>query len=269
MSHSAAVTAPSGDVVGELALTNFTLAEHLYSRGYKLPRHSHDHAYLTVVIEGTYAESVGGRMEICTPSSVRFLPPAEPHIDVYADGARCLHIKIAPGFLHGQLLHTGPGSTTDPFAIWAGARVYREFRSQDDLSALAIEGLLMELVAEHVRWERRHREPNAPRWLQQTREVLHDVPAKPAIADLAVTAGVHPVHLCREFRRYFGCTVGEYVRKLRVERACQLLASGNSSLAEIATRCGFSDQSHFAGTFKRSLGMTPGAYRESIRTART
>ena len=37
----------------------------------------------------------------------------------------------------------------------------------------------------------------------------------PSLTDIANASGVHPVHLSREFRRYFDCTVGEYMRKLR------------------------------------------------------
>jgi AraC family transcriptional regulator len=67
--------------------------------------------------------------------------------------------------------------------------------------------------------------------------------------------------LSREFRRYYSCTVGEYVRHLRIEYACRLLSASNASLAEIALAAGFFDQSHFARNFKWQTGMTPHEYR--------
>jgi len=76
---------------------------------------------------------------------------------------------------------------------------------------------------------------------------------------------VHVVHLARVFRRFHGCTVGEYLRRLRIERAIEELRSTNKPLADIAGNSGFSDQSHFCRAFKLTVGMTPGQYRKSHR----
>lgn len=73
---------------------------------------------------------------------------------------------------------------------------------------------------------------------------------------------MHPVYLASEFRRRFVLTVGEYVRRLRIDYACgEISARENVSLAEIALATGFSSQSHFSKTFKRVTGMTPLEYR--------
>ena len=60
----------------------------------------------------------------------------------------------------------------------------------------------------------------------------------------------------------------QYVIARRVERARQLLQAGtNLSLAEVALRAGFSDQSHFCRHFKRLVGVTPGRFRTPARIA--
>jgi AraC family transcriptional regulator len=84
----------------------------------------------------------------------------------------------------------------------------------------------------------------------------------PSLAELAALAGVHPVHLSREFRRHYHMTVGEYIRKRRIQHASQLLSHSGLSLSEIAATCGFSDQSHFCALFKRHAGMTPAKFRD-------
>jgi AraC family transcriptional regulator len=81
---------------------------------------------------------------------------------------------------------------------------------------------------------------------------------------MAAAAGVHPVHLAREFRRFERCTVGEYIRRLRIERACNELSNSNDSIAAIASGTGFYDQSHFGRIFKRVVGMTPIEYRANV-----
>ena len=141
-------------------------------------------------------------------------------------------------------------------------RLYREFRLMDAVSPLAIEGLVLEILAELVRLTASSR---LPPWLLRARELIHDrFQENLGLADIAAAVGVHPVYLASTFRRHFRRTIGDYQRQLRVEFACKQLATGLTPLAEIALAAGFADQSHFARVFKRHLGMTPGTYRKQF-----
>jgi AraC family transcriptional regulator len=98
------------------------------------------------------------------------------------------------------------------------------------------------------------------------RELLHErAPATATLSELADAVGVHRIHLARSFRREYGVTLGEYARSLRLEWATAQLAQDETSLAEIATRAGFADQSHFTRAFRAHTGVTPGRYRELLR----
>ena len=88
------------------------------------------------------------------------------------------------------------------------------------------------------------------------------------MTDLAEEVGVHPSHLARELRRTYGVSVGELVRRRRIEYALERLRSNDASLAEIAVDCGFTDQSHLTRSFRRVVGSTPGEYRRRIGTNR-
>jgi AraC family transcriptional regulator len=81
------------------------------------------------------------------------------------------------------------------------------------------------------------------------------------VAEIARAVGVHPVHLARAFRRFFGCSPAHYLRRVRIERAARMIRSSSHPLAEIAATCGFVDQSHLTRAFTRSLGTSPAAYR--------
>jgi AraC-like DNA-binding protein len=83
------------------------------------------------------------------------------------------------------------------------------------------------------------------------------------LTDLARCAGRHPVQISREFHRYFGCTIGAYVRQVRIAHAQRLLSREEMSVAEIALACGFSDQSHFTTHFRRLTGLPPKKFRDS------
>jgi AraC family transcriptional regulator len=116
---------------------------------------------------------------------------------------------------------------------------------------------------------RRHEGANArrpPDWLREARDYLHDsFSERFDLTELARVAGVHPAHLAREFRRHFHCTAGEYVRRLRLDRAVQQLSQSEESIAEIAADAGFYDQSHFSRAVKAHTGLSPAAYRAAQR----
>ena len=83
---------------------------------------------------------------------------------------------------------------------------------------------------------------------------------------MAREAGVHPVYFARAFRAQTGLPVGAYLRKLRVDRAAERLASTNFRIADIALETGFSDQSHLTRVFRALTGMTPATYRQRRRS---
>jgi AraC family transcriptional regulator len=138
----------------------------------------------------------------------------------------------------------------------------------DEFAPLAIQSLALELLTEASRRRARPsiKSRRAPRWLEQARELLHERFAEtPSLAAVAATVAVHPVHLAREFRRWYGSTPGDYVRRLRIESACREIPRSDASLGEIAVAAGFYDQSHFCKTFKRFTGLTPAQFRAGFR----
>jgi AraC family transcriptional regulator len=88
-----------------------------------------------------------------------------------------------------------------------------------------------------------------------------------SLDELAVVARLSPYHFARQFKRATGLPPHQYVIARRVERAKELLEGGDLSLAEVAADAGFSDQSQFSHHFKRLIGVTPGQFRISARTA--
>jgi AraC-like DNA-binding protein len=92
--------------------------------------------------------------------------------------------------------------------------------------------------------------------------------AGPSLAQLAAVVGLNPYHFARQFKAATGLPPHQYVILRRVERARQLLHAGTDlSLAEVALRAGFSDQSQFSHHFKRLVGVTPGRFRTPARIA--
>jgi AraC family transcriptional regulator len=90
--------------------------------------------------------------------------------------------------------------------------------------------------------------------------------AGPTLAQLAAVARLSVYHFARQFKAATGLAPHQYVIARRVERARQLLQTGDDfSLAEVATQAGFTDQSQFSRHFKRLVGVTPGQFRMPAR----
>lgn len=252
-------------------VSGFTLFESLYPPGLRQPRHTHALASFSFVLAGSYVESFGSRPVARQPSTIIFHPPQESHsVDYGGEAVRILSVQVDFKRLdqireHSVVLDC-PSSHRRETIAWLCRRIYKEFGQMDAASSLAIEGLVLEILAEAARNRERAMERKCPRWIERAREFLHDNFLEPfVLEDVARSAGVHAVHLARVFHQQFGCTVGEYVRRLRVEFACQKISATELSLSEIALMAGFADQSHLTKTFKNFFGLTPSEYRKIFR----
>ena len=246
------------------------LYETLYPTALKQPRHTHQFASFSFVSSGNYLERFGKRAYSRQPSTVIFHPPHESHAVEYGSNVRILSVhftfeKLA-SIREQSIVLDSPMSCRTETASWLGTRLGQELRRMDAASGLAIEGLVLEMLAEASRSRISSPEKFIPQWLKEAKDFLHDNFAESvALETVAQIAGVHPAHLSRVFRTKFGCTVGEYVRRLRVEYACRQILTTNAPLSEIASAAGFSDQSHFNKIFKSLFNLTPYEYRKISR----
>jgi AraC family transcriptional regulator len=259
--------------VRRIVAGGFTVTEGLHRHGAELPWHDHATPTICFVLKGAFTEAWRGGSVACTSSTLKITPAGERHWDrfnrgdvrgllIEADQQQVAAIRPHSAVLderesfHGGLLST------------YGWRVYHEMQVMDSTAPLAIEGLLLELVASASRLRvPGYRGRILPRWLEEARDRVHaDLGARPSLSRLAQLVGVHPVTLARAFRQAFGCTVGEYIRNLRIERATMQLADTDLSLAEIALGAGFSDQSHFSNLFRQHTGFSPSKFREISRS---
>jgi AraC family transcriptional regulator len=104
-------------------------------------------------------------------------------------------------------------------------------------------------------------------WLKRAEAIIRDrFSESVSLNEVAKTVAIHPVHLARTFRQHYRCSIGEYVRKLRVEFAREAIVTTDCALTDIGMAAGFYDQSHFARTFKHATGLTPSALRAMTRT---
>ena len=256
-----------GTTLKSREVEGFTLKEIQHPPGVYIPKHSHANAHVGFILNGGFTETFTRKTLECRPLSVSYIAPGLPHTDDFRHGVHCLVFEIAPARLadlRPLLALDKPIFVHGGSAAWLALRMYRAALQTDTASNLAIEGLGLEVLRE-LAAKRDPHEKNPPRWLWEARDLLHSHFAETLThVQIARRVRVHPVHLATVFRRIFKCTIGEYVRRLRIEHAADEISGARGSLAEIAFAAGFSDQSHFSRVFKSHTGMTPGGFRETL-----
>jgi AraC family transcriptional regulator len=262
-----------GEAVRTHKTAGFQLSERIYPPGFQTPKHTHKRALFCFVMAGNYTEEYGGKKRECGSSTLLFHPPDELHAEhFHGAGGRSFIIEMEPCWLAQIRRRLAVAEDSADFhggvLELLALRLYREFAHPDSASPLVIEGLMMEMVGETARRSPAKEHHNAPRWLEQARELIHArFTENLSLAEVAGNVGVHPVHLAQTFHKIYQCTIGDYVRKLRIEYACHELAASGKPIVDIALAAGFCDQSHFARTFKRAIGAAPSQYRESLRNS--
>jgi len=234
--------------------------------GLKIQRHEHELDYVSVVLDGYYAETnIEGSIEL-PPFTAIFNPSGVEHTAVVGQkGTRFFTVELNSGLLK-QIDIELPGHPMVDLKrgalLWPALRMFWAFKSQT-ADPLILESHLMEMFGAFSSLQ--FTERTAPSWFSRVKDQLHSqFRENIRICDLAAEAGVHPVHLARVFRRQEGLTPGDYVQKLRIHAACKLLNDQETSLAGVATECGFADQSHFTRVFKKIMSSTPSQFRKII-----
>jgi PAS domain S-box-containing protein len=87
------------------------------------------------------------------------------------------------------------------------------------------------------------------------------------VSELAEIAGLSVRQFERKFRKTFQTTPRSYLMRMRVIKACELLAGSNLPITEVALESGFYDHSDFSRQFRKHMGQAPTAYRREKRSA--
>lgn len=262
-----------GQIVSYRVCDGFVLSELRYGARHRIPRHAHETGFFCLGLFGSFEEGNAPKSGGHGEGVLGFHPPESDHsFALGVAGFRCFNVELSQPWLdrlrtyHSSPLH--PRYNRNPEGTALMLRLMREERNWDESSSpLTSEGLALELLATLIP---RLDEKQPPVWIRRVEEILRaEFHRTHEISTLAAQVGVHPAHLSRTFRRFFGQGIGEFQRDLRIAWAQQELAGKEHlTLAEIALRSGFADQAHFSRVFKQRTGVTPGEYRREVRSRR-
>ncbi|WDF75925.1 helix-turn-helix transcriptional regulator [Mucilaginibacter sp. KACC 22773] len=238
----------------------------------KVDWHTHENPYFTFLLTGNMQETNKKESYECNAGTLLFHNWQDAHCNVKHPGyTRGFHIELEQDFFERYQLPLsrmeGSLKLDNPVLKLLFRNMYMETKYTADIELLIIRESLFKVFG-FLTGEKCRETARQPAWVKKIKEVLNDADAATLSWDvLAAIAQVHPVHLSRSFPTYFNTTVGDYLKKLRINQAAVLLAKADVSLTQIGYECGFADQSHFIRSFKQAFGVTPLQYRKII-TAR-
>ena len=256
-----------GEIVHRRLECGITASLNSYGPRMYLADHTHENAFIAFVLSGGYNESCGYRRHECICGAAILHPAGETHRNLFSSrGGLVFSLEFGSSWVDrlDQVPTRTIGREGRIFEL--GLQLYLRLSRGGWLGAVDLEEFALAITGELAHVHALQAEEASSRWMKRTVEFLHGRACETmTLAGIAESAGVHPVHLARQFRKVHGCTVGDYIRRLRVQRAAVLLLETEEPISHIAQGCGFADQSHLTRLLKSALGATPRELRSSTR----
>ncbi|MCE3076851.1 helix-turn-helix domain-containing protein [Chryseobacterium gwangjuense] len=230
--------------------------------------HYHENPYFTFLLQGNMSE--GNKKEVydCSAGTLLYHHWEDAHYNIKPDVfTRGFHIEITKEWFEKFQLSKdqieGSFTIKNPTVKLLVYQIFKETKLNDDSFNLSINQLVLNIFDQLP--HQKNNSDKKPVWVKQIDEILHENCTEQLnLTALSKNLNIHPMHLSRDFQKHFQCNLGEYLRKLKVEKSLKLL-NEFESLSEVALECGFSDQSHFIRCFKENIGITPLKYKKLLK----
>ncbi len=254
----------------EIRINGLTFVESAYHGMDSCPWHYHENAYFAFTTAGSLVESYKRKEMALRAGSLMYHHSQEPHCNSrYAPYVAALHVDIDSSWFERCGIQSfrpeGFMELHSPDLKIAFTRLLLEARYGGSERGLGMESLIVTAFNGMLRLKD-YNEAGKPAWQNKVKELLYArYDENMSLAEIAAAVHLHPVYLCQQFPKIFDCTLGEYVRKIKIEKAAELLLNDPFiSLTSLAYTCGFADQSHFIRLFKKHAGLTPLAFRKQV-----
>lgn len=221
-------------------------------------------------LEKYWAEP-GGFDVVPSSSTYRSIETAGPFIILAYK--QPLASRIIAEYSNGKDVELIPGQVQASAKGLSLAQAVRDFFADRHVGgALYLESLAT-LIVEHIIRHRSNvsgqlkRVPDflALNKLKTAIEYIQDnLQSELSLDGIAGVVGLSPYYFAHTFKATTGIPPYQYVRQSRVERAKTLLRDRSLSIAEIAYEAGFGNQSHMTTVFRKTLQVTPNAYRQQV-----
>lgn len=221
--------------------------------------HSHTNAHITLFLKGGTSEKRKNSNTAVGPGSLLFYHSNELHLNENTlFPSKNINLEIEEHLLKElQITEAVIEKSVENAALskFLILKIFKEFQTGDSFSGDTINMLFTQLAQANIHADKYEK---SPIWVKNLYELLNDCwNENPNLQDLAKILNLNPITISKHFPKYFGCTLGEYMRRIKINRSLLLMESSTVNLTEIGFQCGFADQSHFIRTFKNQTGFLP------------
>lgn len=238
------------------SLDGIAITQTEYTKRVSESWHYHINNHITYIIQGGNREQRKNHEVQVLPGNLLIYPSGLLHRNLNtAHPSININLEVDDNFLlqHGLKFSLLP----DVCLKFLVLKVYKECLINDSNSEMSIRASVLNAFE----FSQERHERISPKWVALTAEVLHDRwNENVSLTELSNELKLHPVTISKIFPKHFHCTLGEYARKIKIDKAISFIIHSKRSLTEIALECGFFDQSHFIKTFKDVTGFTPKEY---------
>lgn len=272
----------------EFSHNNLDVDFHVWNHRYgRTTLHTHDYCEIFLVTKGPLAYLVNGGQYELPQNTLSFVRPNDAHQFLLSNAAEQQHLNIAArpetmqklcDFLNPLLFDRLMQSDSAVFVHvddsdfanlqYLAGRINICDTLNDTAYAAELSTLLFNALSLFNRYLTSP-EGAYPAWLETLLSKLHS-PAwmGHSIADLYEESNYSPPMLIAAFKKYLGVTPVQYITKLRIVHACNLLKNSDYSTLAVSSLIGYDSLSHFNHVFKTYMGVTPGQYRKAYRSGR-
>jgi AraC-like DNA-binding protein len=243
---------------------------------FNFERHFHLDYHIGLVTEGVQRQRFKGGTVLLGPGCISLMPAGEIHDGLRESGTYTLKtFRLSHAVLNGMTeeISGAPREPElagtmleDPMLAAHLLRLHDAMLRNDGLLSLEVQSEWLTLM-DFLFQQSRAIIPQAVKgalspaqWHSVRDYCFAHMGDKITLDDLAAVCGLGRFHFLRQFKQTVGMTPHAWLVRLRLEHACSLLARSSQTIAEVAQRVGFYDQSHFNRAFRQAFGVPPSNY---------
>lgn len=242
--------------------------------------HCHNFYEFFIVTSGEAFHEINGEHRKLHKGTLQLIQPKDSHRIVSSQWKRCTHINISvtPEKLEkicnaidisvNELIENAEAVTSLSVSelenfIKKAERISLMYFNSDEKFRVLICEMIVDAVCILYKNMISSR-LDGPEWFTDTLDKIHSPKYCDCSAnDVYQLAGFSPPVVIEQFKKYTGKTVVEYLKSIKMNKACELLKNTETPIIEISNILGYASLSHFNRVFKDYLGITPAAYRKS------
>jgi AraC family transcriptional regulator len=223
--------------------------------------HYHQNPHLSLITTGNHLEKRKSKEYQRKPGDILFCRAGESHQFLTGKPAKNINIELDYIFLKKYDISENQieNSILQVDSKLKILKMFYELKLKDENIETSIQILLLDLIKD----TKKELSQKKPKWIDSLINILNDRWSDQiTLVELSILLDVHPVTISKYFSKFFGCTFGEYRRRLKVSKSLELIKNSPLSVTEIAYLSGFADQSHFIRSFKSLVGFTPKVFQK-------